>query len=205
MGFSLLWSLLLQGSPGGSDSKESACNAGHPDSIPGSGRSPGEGNGNPLQYSCLENPTDRGAWQATVHGVTSYKVTLLCVLLTATLSLEPLVFVCTEILPTFKVLISLSDPHPLSCIVAIHKYVCSPQQRVSVFRAGFYVVLSLYPYSAMNSPNVNHLVDVFLAIKPHLGLRDKQHKSKYIYIYILHQLSQRHLNIFIKYIYLTSF
>ena len=50
--------------------KESACSAGHPGLIPGSGRSPGEGNGNPLQYSCLENPTDRGAWQATVHGVT---------------------------------------------------------------------------------------------------------------------------------------
>ena len=49
--------------------KESACNAGDPGSIPGSGRSPGEGNGNPLQCSCLENPTDRGAWQATVHGV----------------------------------------------------------------------------------------------------------------------------------------
>ena len=50
--------------------KESACNAGDPGSIPGSGRSPGEGNGNPLQYSCLENPTNRGAWQATVHGIT---------------------------------------------------------------------------------------------------------------------------------------
>ena len=49
--------------------KESACNAGDPGSIPGSGRSPGEGNGNLLQYSCLENPMDRGAWQATVHGV----------------------------------------------------------------------------------------------------------------------------------------
>ena len=44
-------------------------NAGEVGSIPGSGRSPGEGNGNPLQYSCLENPRDRGAWQATVHGV----------------------------------------------------------------------------------------------------------------------------------------
>ena len=55
--------------PGGSDSKESACNAGDPGSIPGSGRSPGEGNGDPLQYSCLENPMDRGAWQATVHGI----------------------------------------------------------------------------------------------------------------------------------------
>ena len=47
--------------------KESACNAGDPGLTPGSGRSPGEGNGNPLQYSCLENSMDRGAWQATVH------------------------------------------------------------------------------------------------------------------------------------------
>ena len=51
-------------------SVESACNAGDLDWIPGLGRSPGEGNGNPLQYSCLENPMDRGAWQAIVHGVT---------------------------------------------------------------------------------------------------------------------------------------
>ena len=50
-------------------SKESAYNAGDPGSIPGSGRSPGEGNGNPLQYSCLENPMDRGALQAIVHEV----------------------------------------------------------------------------------------------------------------------------------------
>ena len=49
--------------------KESACNAGDPSLIPGSGRSSGEGNGNPFQYSCLENPMDRGAWWATVHGV----------------------------------------------------------------------------------------------------------------------------------------
>ena len=48
--------------PGGSDGKASAYNAGDPGSIPGLGRSPGEGNGNPLQYSCLENPIDRGAW-----------------------------------------------------------------------------------------------------------------------------------------------
>ena len=54
---------------GGSYGKESACNAGDQDSIPESGRCPGEGNGNPLQYSCLENPMNRGAWQATVHGV----------------------------------------------------------------------------------------------------------------------------------------
>ena len=57
------------GFPGGSEVKASASNAGNPGSIPGLGRSPGEGNGNPLQYSCLENPMDGGAWQATVHGV----------------------------------------------------------------------------------------------------------------------------------------
>ena len=59
----------LLGFPGGSEVKASASNVGDPGWIPGSGRSPGEGNGNPLQYSCLENPMDRGAWQATVHGV----------------------------------------------------------------------------------------------------------------------------------------
>ena len=57
------------GFPGGLDGKESACNAGDLGSIPGSGRSPGEGNGYPLQYSCLENPMDRGAWRATVQRV----------------------------------------------------------------------------------------------------------------------------------------
>ena len=57
------------GFPGGSAGTESACNAEDPSSIPGSGRSPGEGNGNPLQYSCLENPMDGGAWRAIVHGV----------------------------------------------------------------------------------------------------------------------------------------
>ena len=58
----------LGGFPHSSVGKESACNAGDLDSIPGSGRSPGERN--PLQYSCLWNPMERGAWQATVHGVT---------------------------------------------------------------------------------------------------------------------------------------
>ena len=53
----------------GSDSKESACSAGDPGLIPGSGRSPGEGKGNPLQYPCLENSIDWGAWLATDHGV----------------------------------------------------------------------------------------------------------------------------------------
>ena len=57
------------GFPHSSVGKESACNAGDLGLIPGLGRSPGEGNGNPLQCSCLKNPMDRGAWQATVHGV----------------------------------------------------------------------------------------------------------------------------------------
>ena len=55
--------------PGDSNGKGSACNARNLGLIPGSGRSPGEGNGSPLQYSCLENPLDRGAWRAAVHGV----------------------------------------------------------------------------------------------------------------------------------------
>ena len=59
----------MMGFPGGSEVKASALNAGDLGSIPGSGRSPGEGNGTPLQCSCLENPMEGGAWQATVHRV----------------------------------------------------------------------------------------------------------------------------------------
>jgi len=58
------------GFPDGSDGKESSCSAGDPGLIPGLGRSRGEGNGNPLQYSCLEISEDRGAWWATIHEVT---------------------------------------------------------------------------------------------------------------------------------------
>ena len=58
---------------GGSDVKASACNAGDLGLIPGSGTSPGEGNSNPLQYPCLENPMDGGAWWATVHGVAQHR------------------------------------------------------------------------------------------------------------------------------------
>ena len=64
--------------PGSSDGKESAYNAGDLCSIPGLGRSPGEGNGNPLQYSCLENSMDRGAWWATVHWVSINIFTFRC-------------------------------------------------------------------------------------------------------------------------------
>ena len=64
------------GFPGGSEVKASACNVGDLGSIPESGRSPGEGNGNPLQYSCLENHMDGGAWWATVHGVATSQTRL---------------------------------------------------------------------------------------------------------------------------------
>ena len=65
----MLTSICFGGFPSGSECKESACKAGDPGLIPGSGRSPGEENGYPLQYSCLENSMVRGAWWATVHGV----------------------------------------------------------------------------------------------------------------------------------------
>ena len=64
-----MYTYIYGGLPGGSDDKESSCNAGDLGLIPGLGRSSGEGNGNPLQCSCGENPTDRGAWRATVHRV----------------------------------------------------------------------------------------------------------------------------------------
>ena len=62
------------GFPGSAAGKEFSCNVGDPGLISGSGRSPGEGNGNPLQYSCLENPMDRGAWRATFHGVAKSQI-----------------------------------------------------------------------------------------------------------------------------------
>ena len=68
--------LIKLGFPGGSAGKESTCNAGDPGLIPGSGRSSGEGNCYLLQYSCLENPVDRGVWLATVHGVAKSRTPL---------------------------------------------------------------------------------------------------------------------------------
>ena len=71
----LVYYLLLLSFSGGSDCKESTCNIGDPGSIPELGRSPGEGNGNPLQNSCLGNSMERGAWWATVHGVAESDMT----------------------------------------------------------------------------------------------------------------------------------
>ena len=70
------YTVIILYNPYSSDDKESACNAGDLGLIPRSGRSPGEGNGNPLQYSCRENPMDRGAWWATVYGVTKSQTRL---------------------------------------------------------------------------------------------------------------------------------
>ena len=66
--------MTLLGFPGGSEVKASACDAGDLGLIPGLGRSPGEGNGNPLQYSCLENPMERGTWWAIEHGVAKSQI-----------------------------------------------------------------------------------------------------------------------------------
>ena len=71
-----LWYTYIRSSQGALVVKHLPANAGDAGSIPGSGRSPGEGNGNPLQYSCLENPMDRGAWRATVHGVSKSQIQL---------------------------------------------------------------------------------------------------------------------------------
>ena len=69
-------SKVVMGFPGSSDGKESACNVGDLRSMPGLGRPPGEGNGNPLQYSCLQKSMDRGAWRATVRGVAKSQIPL---------------------------------------------------------------------------------------------------------------------------------
>ena len=71
-----IWKLSESLVPGGSEGKESICNARDLSCIPGSDRFPGEGNGYPLQYSCLENPMDRGAWQVTVHGISKSQTQL---------------------------------------------------------------------------------------------------------------------------------
>ena len=71
-----LYTTTFFGFPGGSEVKASACNAGDLGLIPGLGKYPGEGNGNPLQYSCLKNPMDGGAWWTTVHGVAESRTRL---------------------------------------------------------------------------------------------------------------------------------
>ena len=102
------------GFPGGSVVKASACNAGDLGSIPGWRRSPGEGNGNPLQDSCLENPMDGGAWQATVHGVVKSHTRLSNFTLTffhfMYQTLQCIYCVCLKL---FTILIKLKDAYSL--------------------------------------------------------------------------------------------
>ena len=104
--------------PGGSDGKPSAYNAGDPDWIPGSGRSSGEGNGNPLQYSCLENPMDGGTQQATVHGVAKSRTRLSDFTFTFTLSLteEKSSTVCAKIAyaVVFNSIVKYISMHPIT-------------------------------------------------------------------------------------------
>ena len=93
---------MFLGFPGGSDGKESTCNVGDLGSIPDLGRSPGQGNGNPLQYFCLENSMDRGAWLATVHGVKNESDTTLYIV-TCVHLLQGIVLLCTLLDTTHKV------------------------------------------------------------------------------------------------------
>ena len=93
------WPAIFLGFPGGSVSKEFTCNAGDLGSIPGLGRSPEGGHGNPLQYSYLENPTDRGAWRVTVHRVTESGTTERA---------------CTAVFPTTPLSLSLA-PSSFRC------------------------------------------------------------------------------------------
>ena len=91
--------IIQVGFPSGSDGKESACHMGDSGSIPGSGRSSGEGNGNPLHYSYLENPMDRGAWQAAVHGLQSVRHDWAT---KRTVYLSLLLFICFGAFPHFR-------------------------------------------------------------------------------------------------------
>ena len=87
--------------PGGSDGKASACNAGDRGSIPGLGRSPGEGHGNPLQYCCLENPRDGGAWWAAIYGVAQSRTRLMW-LSSSSRPLHMFFFILASQFPLFK-------------------------------------------------------------------------------------------------------
>ena len=110
---------LYLGFPGGSDGEESSCNAGDIRDkvwILGSGRSPGEGNGNPLQYSCLENPMDRGAWWATVHGVAKSQTRLS----NFTFTFHTYIRICVYIFLDHSIY-NIKDNHTISAISSILK------------------------------------------------------------------------------------
>ena len=101
--------------------KESACNVRDPGSIPGSGRSPGEGNGNSLNYSCLENPVDRGVWWATVHGIAKNQTQLSDLTLPHTFSFcftnYTKAFDCVDHSKLWKILKVMRIPDHLTCLL----------------------------------------------------------------------------------------
>ena len=129
------------GLPGGSEGKAFACSAGDLGLIPGSGRSPGEGNGNPLQYSCLESPKNGGAWWATVHGVPKSRTQLSDFAFTKVnsegLQLKPgrLLFVCCST-------VDLSYSISFRCTAMCFSY-------IYIFRffsvTGYYQILNIVP------------------------------------------------------------
>ena len=98
--------------PGGSDGKASAYNAGDPGSVPGLGRSPGEQNDNPLQYSCLENPMDGGAWWATVQGIAKSRTRL-----SNFASCYTKFFDCVDHNKLWKILQEMGIPDHLTCLL----------------------------------------------------------------------------------------
>ena len=119
--------------PGGSEGKASACNAGDPSSIPGLGSSPGEGNGNPLQYPCLENPMDGRTWWATVHGVAKSRTRL------------------SEL--TSLHFISLSSIQQSDSVMCVYVYVCVCVYICIIFLCCFpYGLLEDIEYSSLHYP-----------------------------------------------------
>ena len=106
----MLSCIFFLGFPGGSDGKASACNAGNLGSIPGLGRSPGEGNGNPFQYSCLENSMDRGAWQVKVYGIAKSRRDT-----TERVTLSLSYFACVGFKITYREKSSNFQPHLFNC------------------------------------------------------------------------------------------
>ena len=128
--------------PHSSISKESTCNAGDLGSIPGSGRSPGEGNGNALQYFCLKNPMDRGACQATVHGVTRVGHDLV-----------------TKPPPPYTSTSSITKPQPLSLPYVLHLG-SKLSLIISVFKISWGRLFQSYKFSS--SKQLSQTWDFFL-------------------------------------------
>ena len=144
------WIIFHWAFPGGSDGKVSAYNAGDLGSIPGSGRSPGAGNGNPFQYSCLENPMDRGAWWARVRGVAGSWTRLSDFTFT-------FLFLCVYV-PHF---VHSSDDRGLDCFTSWLLWIILPWTFIYMFYMNMFLVL-LGLYLRMNL--LHHMATLCLTI-----------------------------------------